>query len=348
MDFIGHFGLPKFISSDSGVQFISTLWKKLEDTLAIKLNRGPLYRPQAVGMVERNHQTFKNSLKAQILDFANKNQKKWPQLLNWALLSIRASFRNDIDASPSELAHGFKPVIPGSLILDINPSQNLQEMLSNVKNKTNKPAVQTKINVPNPVVPEPPDDATHVYTREHKRYGLDPGFKGPFPIVKRLTRSSVRIEVGRYADNSVRTEDRHWSDLKAIKLDQSIKPETRPKLGRPSKELPSSSTGPPTQKPFTGFQPNEIPKSRKIPLLNDSTESDPNNSISTSSLEEPSNSPRGPIITRQMYNKWPEAFPELATIDFSKPPPTIRPWVASASEIATLNLQINRKTPVGS
>ena len=157
------------------------------------------------------HQTLKNSLKAQILDFAENNQKKWPQLLNWALLSIRASFRRDIDASPSELAHGFIPVIPGSLILNTNPSQSLKDMLTDVKTKTNKPAVQTKINVPNPPVAEPAKDMTHVYTRQHKRYGLDPGFKGPFPIVDRNSRSSVKIEVGRYADNSIRTEDRHWS-----------------------------------------------------------------------------------------------------------------------------------------
>ena len=92
LDFIGHFGVPKFISSDCGVQFTSDVWKKLQDTLGITLNKGPLYRPQAVGMVERSHQTFKNSLKAQILDFATKNQKKWPQLINWALLSMRATY----------------------------------------------------------------------------------------------------------------------------------------------------------------------------------------------------------------------------------------------------------------
>ena len=193
-----------------------------------------------------------------------------------------------------------------------------------MKNKTNKPAVQTKVNVPNPIVNEPPEDVTHVYTKEHKRYGLDPGFKGPFPIVKRLSRSSVRIEVGRYADNSLRTEDRHWSDLKAVKLDQSIKPETRPKLGRP-KELPSLSTGPPNKKPFTGFKPSEIPTSRKIPLLENSTEMNPN--ISNSSSEEP-------LLAE---------IPDIATIDLSKPPPSIKPWVASAKELATLNFQINNR-----
>ena len=59
LDFIGHFGCPKFITSDCGVQFLSNVWQKLKSTLGIELNTGPLYRPQAVGMVERAHQTFK-------------------------------------------------------------------------------------------------------------------------------------------------------------------------------------------------------------------------------------------------------------------------------------------------
>ena len=75
LDFISHFGVPKFLSSDSGTQFLSNIWKRLETTLGIELKRGPLYRPQAVGMVEVSHRTFKNHLKAQILEFAEKESE---------------------------------------------------------------------------------------------------------------------------------------------------------------------------------------------------------------------------------------------------------------------------------
>ena len=130
MDFISHFGVPKLLSSDSGTQFLSELWKKLESTLGVELKRGALYRPQAMGMVERSHRTFKNALKAQLLDFADKNQKRWPDLLPWALLSMRASFRTDLNASPSELAHGLKPSLPGSIRINPQPSQSLQDLLT--------------------------------------------------------------------------------------------------------------------------------------------------------------------------------------------------------------------------
>ena len=150
MDFISHFGIPRFLSSDSGSQFLSSLWQQLESTLGIDLKKGALYRPQSVGMVERSHRTFKNALKTQILDFATKNQRKWPQLLPWALLSMRASYRSDLKASPSELAHGLKPALPGSLLYNTQPSPPLQELVNNVKQKISKKPVQTKMNVPNP------------------------------------------------------------------------------------------------------------------------------------------------------------------------------------------------------
>ena len=236
MDFVSHFGVPQFLSSDCGVQFLSNLWKKLESTLGIKLTRGPLYRPQAQGMVERAHRTFKDSVKAQILDFATKNQKLWPQLLPWALLSMRASFREDIQASPSMLAHGFQPALPGSLVTSHTPSTSIQDLLDSVKKKTNRKAVQTKLNVPNQQVKEPPPDATHAYTRQHDQTGLDPPYKGPFKIKERLSRSTVRLIVGHYASGEERTEDRHWSDLKAVKLGPDVIEESRPKLGRPSKK----------------------------------------------------------------------------------------------------------------
>ena len=185
LDFISHFGVPQCISSDAGTQFLSSVWKKLETTLGIELKKGAIYRPQTQGMVEVSHRTFKNAIKAQILDFAEKNQKMWPQLLPWALLSMRASFRRDLNASPSELAHGLKPSLPGSIIQAPEPSDHLKEI---IMQKTNKKAIQTKLNKPNPEVPEPPADVTHVYTLQHKKQGLDPSYDGPFRIVKRLTR----------------------------------------------------------------------------------------------------------------------------------------------------------------
>ena len=315
MDFISHFGIPRFLSSDSGSQFLSSLWQQLESTLGIDLKKGALYRPQSVGMVERSHRTFKNALKTQILDFATKNQRKWPQLLPWALLSMRASYRSDLKASPSELAHGLKPALPGSLLYNTQPSPPLQELVNNVKQKTSKKPVQTKMNVPNPIVEEPPMDVTHVYTRQHKQYGLDPPYVGPFKIKERLSRSKVRIIVGHYANGTERTEDRFWGDLKAIKLSPDVVEESRPKLGRPAKNStpsPIQTSGPPKTQAFTGFNPTEIPKKKDI-------------------------------LADCDWSKWEDAIKNVSAIDFSKPPPSTNTWSASKSELKAINQAINAK-----
>ena len=52
-------------------------------------------------------------------------------------------------------------------------------------------------------------------------------------------------------------------DLKAIKIEEPIQEESRPKLGRPPKNPETSvtkTTGPPPSQPFTGFHPSEIPQ----------------------------------------------------------------------------------------
>ena len=268
LDFISHFGVPKFLSSDSGTQFLSNIWKRLETTLGIELKRGPLYRPQAVGMVEVSHRTFKNHLKAQILEFAEKNQKQWNTLLPWALLSMRASYRSDIKASPSELAHGLQPCLPGSIILTQQPSQPLQDLLQSVKTKTDKQAVQTANIKSNSIVEEPPDDVTHAYTLQHDKKGLDPSYRGPFKIKCRVSRSTVRLIVGHYANGNERYEDRHWSEIKAVKLPPTTIEDSRAKLGRPTKQTNITdikSTGPPPSQPFRGFKPEEINIKPNIP-----------------------------------------------------------------------------------
>ena len=244
---------------------------------------------------------------AQILDFATKNQKIWPNLLPWALLSMRAAYRDDINASPSELAHGLQPCLPGSIILTPQPSQHLQDLLSNTKNKTDRPAVQTKINKPNPIIDEPPMDVTHAYTLQHNKKRLDPSYRGPFRIKSRISRSTARLIVGHYANGDERYEDRHWSELKAVKLPANVKEDSRAKLGRPSNNPnPLITTGSPSSQPFTGFKTTEIPSKNMV--------------------------------------KWSDDIMKtISSIDFSKPPPSQPRQFLSATkeELNHLNNLIN-------
>ena len=42
-----------------------------------------------------------------------------------------------------------------------------------------------------------PEHITHVYTRQHQTTGLQPPYEGPFPVAERVSRSVVKIVVGR-------------------------------------------------------------------------------------------------------------------------------------------------------
>ena len=70
-------GVPSQVTSDNGASFAAKLWKDMMDKLNIQVKYSALYRPQAVGMLERQHRSLKDSLKAAIEDMGNKYQDKW-------------------------------------------------------------------------------------------------------------------------------------------------------------------------------------------------------------------------------------------------------------------------------
>ena len=69
-------GLPSLVTSDNGASFIANLWKGMMDKLNIEVKYSALYRPQSIGMLERQHQGLKNSLKAALLDMGTTHQEK--------------------------------------------------------------------------------------------------------------------------------------------------------------------------------------------------------------------------------------------------------------------------------
>ena len=190
-----------------------------------------------MGMLERQHQDIKNSLKAAILDMTEKHQNEWLNHLPFVLLGKRVALQPDLGASPSELALGMNVRIPGQLLHDPGaPSDGveLQEILRKVRETTNRPAVQpSSHNKPEDKLPQVPDNVTHAYTRQHKTTGLQSPFEGPFLIESRPSRSTVRLEVGVYSSGEKRYEIRHLNDIKFAHKDSLAAPASRPKLGRP-------------------------------------------------------------------------------------------------------------------
>ena len=191
------FGLPSVCTSDQGSNLTSGLFRGLQDNLGIKVNYSPIYFPQANGMIERSHQTIKNSIKAKLIEMGDKYQDQWINYLPWVLLGIRSAFNQQLGTSSAEMTLGFHPQLPGTVLADPGNDLDLEDghlktILRKLQIKDNRPAVPTTLNTANPKVPSLPDDVSHVYVRRHDTKGLASKYVGPFPVTSRPQRSTLK------------------------------------------------------------------------------------------------------------------------------------------------------------
>ena len=240
----------------------------------------------------------------------------------------------------------------------------LQQILHNVRNNTNKMAVQpSSHNKPEPALPGLPLNITHVYTRQHKAVGLQSPYEGPFLIVDRPSRSTVKLEVGQFKSGEKRYEIRHLNDIKAAHPKSLAAPAQRPVLGRPSNKTSARLEGHRTTEPQSdtkpgnrsGSLPAETSEPASLPAVEDkenkqtlpaavgNTTSVTHETSNPKNQEPPSNGRGRPV--RSTRNKNPIYVDSLAT-DFTGPPAghpfPKRWWSASKDELLELNSSISR------
>ena len=311
------FGLPSLVTTDQGSAFTSQLWTDVQANLGIKVNYSPIYYPQANGMIERAHQTLKNSMKATLVEMGQKYQDKWIHYLPWALLGMRSAYNKDLDTSSIEMTLGMPVQLPGQILQDPDEEFNfdVDQVLKNLQIKNNRPAMPTSINVENKPVETLPESVSHVYARKHEARGLSPKYIGPFPVISRPSRSQIVIKVGTNKDGSFRTELRHISDIKVAYVREGTQEAVRPKRGRPSKQAEVSSP---------------------------STSTPPSVSLPNVDLSQPP-----PSLAANSNLKSTSAEPQIALITGPPPIPSfpLKPssWSASASDLATINQSINTR-----
>ena len=264
------FGLPSICTSDQGPNLTSGIFNGLKENLGIKVTHSPIYHPQTNGLIERAHQSIKNSIKAKFIEMGDKYQDQWIHYLPWALLGIRSAFNSDLGTSSAEMTLGMHPQLPGTVLADpedINLSPgHMETILTKLQIKNNRVAVPTSLNKPNPIVDPLPDSITHVYVKKHDTKGLSVKYIGPFPVISKPTRSTIQIKVGTNKNGSERFEIRHVSDIKIAHLRDDAVVATRPKRGRPPKTSPDITKTPDTtnqnknidDEPFHGFKPQDV------------------------------------------------------------------------------------------
>ena len=207
-----------------------------------------LYTPQRAWMVwggvGRKHRDLKEALKSRLHKMADESGEAWMNHLPWVLLGRRTAYQQDLEATSAELVFGANPLIPGDMVGEPGPplkAEQLRSLLDSLRAQADKPAIQTS-NHRDPPVHEPTnlEQVTHVRLKRHKLGPLQHSYEGPFPILERVGKSCIKVQVGLYADGTPRVETHHWENTKPAVLEDDQQPATKKKLGRKPKSVTNS------------------------------------------------------------------------------------------------------------
>ncbi len=96
------FGIPKYIQSDQGTNFMSRVFAKVMKQLNVKHQVSSAYHPQSQGAIERFHQTLKSMLRT----FCVEHEKEWDEHIPLLLFAVRNTTKASLGFSPSEFVFG--------------------------------------------------------------------------------------------------------------------------------------------------------------------------------------------------------------------------------------------------
>ena len=297
--------------SDNGNSFVSNLYKDILKTFHIKVKFTPAYHAATNGAIERCHQTFKNGLKAALIDMGDEHRENWYTALPWILLGKRVQYQPHLDTSAAQLVMGKSPKIPGMLLGQPGPPLNTSQtraLLEQLYRQADRPAIQmsgrgSEINIDHTL------NATHVYVKKDNPLSLCQKFEGPYEIIQRPSRSTIVVKIGSKKDGSPRLLTFNWASCKVAHMRDGAEVGERPKLGRPSKS-PEQSPEPiaaddlSTNSSLTDKRHNaqnkNKPKSAKIQT--------PDHDTISEKAPHPDYIRRGPLITEKMFDdaNWPE------------------------------------------
>ena len=116
-------------------------------------------------------------------------------------------------------------------------------------------------------------------------------------ITSRPSRSQVEVRLGSFVDGTPRLQTFHWNTLKVAHLRPDMTEASRPKLGRP------------TTRPSKGPDPTEVAPDQTFKMADESNDATEKNKqiCQPAKIQKPVNN-KGPVITREMFDKW---TPEL-------------------------------------
>lgn len=112
--FFSTFGLPKFVQSDQGTNFMSTVFSQVMAELKVNHQKSSPYHPESQGALERFHQTLKSMLRKFCLELT----RDWDEGLPLLLYAVRETTQESLGFSPADLVFGHTVRGPLRLLRD--------------------------------------------------------------------------------------------------------------------------------------------------------------------------------------------------------------------------------------
>jgi len=187
---ISRYGAPALITTDRGAQFESALFDALVKLIGSRRIRTTAYHPQSNGMIERWHRSLKTAIKCH-------ETQNWAEVLPMILLGLRASYKEDIQASAAELVYGITLKLPGEYFTFEDPighpqmfQEKIREGMRQVRGSTTTHHIKAKTFIHKDL-----EKATHVFVRVDRPRGpLKALYDGPFRVIEHISDFIYRVD----------------------------------------------------------------------------------------------------------------------------------------------------------
>ncbi|KAJ0946191.1 putative nucleotidyltransferase, Ribonuclease H [Helianthus annuus] len=201
-------GVPKSITSDRDVKFISHFWRTLWKRLGVKLQFSTSHHPQTDGQTEVTNRSLGNLLRSLVCD----HPKQWDLVLPQAEFAYNRSNNSTTGRSPFFVVYGRQPFTP----LDLAPfpetkhfsakgqaqANQIKALHERVREQIIKHNLQyqSRASLHRKKVVFEEGDLVWIYLRKNRfppgRFGkLHPKADGPFRVLKRINDNAYKIDL---------------------------------------------------------------------------------------------------------------------------------------------------------
>ena len=196
------YGTLKYILTDKGTHFTSTMMEQLIQRLGTTHLYSTPYHPQTNGQIER----FNRTMDAKIAALSNQHRSDWDNQLLFVVFNYNATSHSTTKIPPLELMYGRSPVLPfdtqNSVVSLPQPSEYMSNVhqykshlmkivMHNIVDTQHRYKSQFDINRANPTYGI--DDLV-LLKNIRRRHKFDVRYEGPFRIINRLASKTYIVQ----------------------------------------------------------------------------------------------------------------------------------------------------------